>query len=41
MILAALHEAATIIITAPDPDAERVRVGAAVAGLIDALHKPA
>jgi AcrR family transcriptional regulator len=39
MILALLHEAATMIVTAPDPAAERERLGSAVAVMIDGLRK--
>jgi AcrR family transcriptional regulator len=39
MILALLHEAATMIVTAPDPDAARARIGTAVAVIIEGLRK--
>jgi AcrR family transcriptional regulator len=39
MILALLHEATTMILAAPDQDAERERVGASVAVMIDGLRK--
>jgi AcrR family transcriptional regulator len=39
MILALLHEAATMIVTAPDPRVERARVGPAVAVMIEGLRK--
>jgi AcrR family transcriptional regulator len=39
LILAQLHEAATMIIAASDSDAERARVGAAVAVMIEGLRK--
>jgi hypothetical protein len=39
MILALLHEAATMIVTAPDPHAERARTGPAVATIIDGLRR--
>lgn len=39
LILALLHEAATMIVTASDPERERARVGAAVAVTIDGLRK--
>jgi len=39
LILAALHEAAAIIDAAPDPDAERVRAGHALAVLVDGLRR--
>jgi AcrR family transcriptional regulator len=39
MILALLHEAATMIVTAADPDLERERVGPTVAVVIDGLRK--
>ncbi len=39
MILALLHEAATMNLTAPDPVAERARTGQAVATIIAGLHK--
>lgn len=38
MILALLHEAATMNVTAPDPLAERTRTGTAVAAIIDGLR---
>jgi AcrR family transcriptional regulator len=38
MILALLHEAATMIVTAPDPVAERARVGPVVAAIVDGLR---
>jgi AcrR family transcriptional regulator len=38
LLLAALHEAVTIILHAPDHDAERARTGDAVAALIDGLR---
>jgi AcrR family transcriptional regulator len=38
LLLAALHEAVTIVITAPDPLAERARVGPAVELLVDGLR---
>jgi AcrR family transcriptional regulator len=41
LILAQLHEAATMIIVATDPDGERERVGAAVAAMIEGLRKDA
>jgi AcrR family transcriptional regulator len=37
LILAALHEATAIILSAPDPQAERVNTGQALANLIDGL----
>ena len=37
LMLAMLHEAATVIFTAPDPAAERDRVGTAVATVVDGL----
>ena len=37
LILAALHEAAVIVVSAPDPQAERARTGGAVANLIEGL----
>jgi AcrR family transcriptional regulator len=40
MILALLHEAATLIVTAADPQAERARTGAAVSTIIDGLRRP-
>jgi AcrR family transcriptional regulator len=39
LILALLHEAATMILSAPDRDAERACVGASVAVMIDGLRK--
>jgi AcrR family transcriptional regulator len=39
MILALLHEAATMIVTAPDPIAERERLGPTVAVMIEGLRK--
>jgi hypothetical protein len=39
MILALLHEAATMIVTASDPDAARARIGTAVAVIIEGLRK--
>lgn len=39
MILALLHEAVTMILTAPDPVAERARTGQAVATMIGGLRK--
>ncbi len=39
MILALLHEAATMILTASDPLAERARSGPAVAAVIEGLRK--
>lgn len=39
MILALLHEAATMIVTARDADSERKRVGAAVAVIVEGLRK--
>ncbi len=38
LLLAALHEASAIILSAPDPGAERVRTGRAVASIIDGLR---
>jgi hypothetical protein len=37
--LAALHEAATMIITSADPEAERERVGPTIAVLIEGLRR--
>lgn len=39
IILALLHEAGTMILTAPDPLAERARIGPAVATVIEGLRK--
>jgi AcrR family transcriptional regulator len=39
MILALLHEAATMIINAPNPIAERARIGPTVATVIEGLRK--
>jgi len=39
LILAFLHEASAIIMSAPDPREERVRTGQATATLIDGLRK--
>jgi hypothetical protein len=38
LILATLHEASAIILSAPDPGAERVRTGQAVANVINGLR---
>jgi AcrR family transcriptional regulator len=40
LILAQLHEAATMIIAAVDPEGERERVGAALAVTIEGLRRP-
>jgi AcrR family transcriptional regulator len=39
LILAMLHEAATMIVSAPDPVAERVRTGPTVAAVIEGLRR--
>lgn len=40
MILAVLHEAATMLLAASKPVAERERIGSAVAAIIEGLRKP-
>jgi AcrR family transcriptional regulator len=39
MLLAVLHEAATMLLTAADPSAERERVGPALASIIEGLRR--
>lgn len=39
MIVALLHEAATLIVTAPDPTAERTRIGPEVMTIVEGLRK--